>query len=104
DRRSSDHESLTYIPTRRSSDLTIDFEDGADIYWARQQVSERLDPVTGMLPADASGGLAPITTPLGDMIMFTIEGPLSLTDKRTRSEEHTSELQLREKLVCRLLL
>src|SRR5690606_34221272 len=65
------------------ADITIDFEDGADIYWARQQVSERLDAVTGMLPADASGGLAPITTPLGDMFMFTIEGPLSLTDKRT---------------------
>ncbi len=32
-------------------DVTIDFEDGTDIYWARQQVSERLADVTDNLPA-----------------------------------------------------
>jgi cobalt-zinc-cadmium resistance protein CzcA len=62
---------------------TLDFEDGTDIYWARQQVGERLAGVMGNLPAGASGGLAPITTPLGEMFMFTIEGPISLQEKRT---------------------
>ncbi|HRO60804.1 MAG TPA: CusA/CzcA family heavy metal efflux RND transporter [Burkholderiaceae bacterium] len=65
------------------ADITIDFEDGADIYWARQQVSERLDAVMANLPPQAEGGLAPITTPLGEMFMFTIEGPLSLAERRT---------------------
>ncbi len=65
------------------ADITIDFEDGTDIYWARQQVAERLAGVFKDLPASASGGLAPITTPLGEMLMFTIEGDLSLEDKRT---------------------
>ena len=65
------------------ADITIDFTDDTDIYWARQQVNERLNAVLADLPATASGGLAPITTPLGDLFMFTIEGPLSLTDKRT---------------------
>ncbi len=65
------------------ADITIDFEDGTDIYWARQQVAERLAGVLKDLPDDASGGLAPITTPLGEMLMFTIEGDLSLEDKRT---------------------
>ncbi|MBL8489248.1 MAG: efflux RND transporter permease subunit, partial [Rhodocyclaceae bacterium] len=65
------------------ADITLDFEDGADIYWARQQVSERLAGVMKDLPAGVDGGLAPITTPLGEMLMFTIEGPLSLEDKRT---------------------
>jgi cobalt-zinc-cadmium resistance protein CzcA len=65
------------------ADITIDFEDGTDIYWARQQVAERLAGVLGDLPAGASGGLAPITTPLGEMLMFTIDGDLSLEDKRT---------------------
>jgi heavy metal efflux system protein len=65
------------------ADITIDFEDGTDIYWARQQVNERLNSVLQDLPSTASGGLAPITTPLGDLFMFTIEGPLSLTEKRT---------------------
>ncbi len=64
-------------------DVTIDFEDGTDIYWARQQVSERLSGITGDLPAGISGGMAPITTPLGEMFMFTIEGDdYSLEDRR----------------------
>ena len=65
------------------ADITLDFADGTDIYWARQQVNERLSGVMAELPAGLSGGLAPITTPLGEMFMFTIEGEASLTDKRT---------------------
>ncbi|HRD73209.1 MAG: efflux RND transporter permease subunit [Dechloromonas sp.] len=56
------------------ADLTLDFEEGTDIYWARQQVAERFAAVAGDLPASVSGGLAPIATPLSDMYMFTIEG------------------------------
>ena len=56
------------------TDVTIDFEDGTDIYWARQQVAERLNAALGDLPAGVSGGLAPITTPLSEMFMFTVEG------------------------------
>ncbi len=65
------------------TDITLDFTDGTDIYWARQQVSERLNGVMGNLPSTVSGGMAPITTPLGEMFMFTIEGPISITEKRT---------------------
>lgn len=64
------------------TDITIDFEDGTDIYWARQQVGERLASAMDNLPPGVSGGMAPITTPLGEMFMFTIEGDLPLADKR----------------------
>lgn len=64
------------------SDLTLDFADGTDIYWARQQVAERLSQVQDQLPTGIEGGLAPITTPLGEMFMFTVEGPQSLMDRR----------------------
>ncbi|MEO0031708.1 MAG: hypothetical protein RIS94_1466 [Pseudomonadota bacterium] len=64
------------------ADITIDFQDGTDIYWARQQVGERLAGVMADLPASVSGGMAPISTPLSDVYMFTIEGPLSLQQKR----------------------
>jgi cobalt-zinc-cadmium resistance protein CzcA len=49
------------------ADITLDFEEGVDLYWARQQVSERLGSVMGELPGGVSGGLAPITTPLSEM-------------------------------------
>ena len=65
------------------ADITLDFADGTDIYWARQQVAERLGAISRDLPATASGGLAPITTPLGEMLMFTIDGDASLEAKRS---------------------
>lgn len=64
------------------ADITIDFEDSTDIYWARQQVAERLSAVMGDLPTTVEGGLAPISTPLSEMFMFTLEGPQSLSEKR----------------------
>ena len=65
-------------------DVTIDFEDGTNIYWARQQVSERLGGLSASLPAGISGGMAPVTTPLGEMYMFTVEGDaLSLAERRS---------------------
>lgn len=64
------------------ADITIDFADGTDIYWARTQVSERLNGVMGDLPGNVSGGMAPISTPLSDMYMFTLEGPQSLAENR----------------------
>jgi cobalt-zinc-cadmium resistance protein CzcA len=65
------------------ADITLDFEEGTDIYWARQQVSERLAGVMKDLPDGANGGLAPITTPLGEMLMFTIDGDLPLAERRS---------------------
>jgi cobalt-zinc-cadmium resistance protein CzcA len=64
-------------------DVTVDFEEGTDIYWARQQVAERFNNAKGDLPDNVSGGLAPISTPLSELFMFTVEGPLSLAEKRT---------------------
>src|SRR5690606_39768572 len=61
------------------------------------------DPATpvGRSERNISDGLATSASP-SDFISKT---PISLVDpKRFRSEEHTSELQSRENLVCRLLL
>jgi cobalt-zinc-cadmium resistance protein CzcA len=66
------------------ADVTIDFADGVDIYWARNQVAERLAGALKDMPSGVVAGLAPITTPLGEMFMFTIEGgELSLAERRT---------------------
>ena len=65
------------------TDITLDFEEGTDIYWARQQVAERLNGIWANLPTGVSGGIAPMTTPLGEMFMFAIEGgDLSLMERR----------------------
>jgi len=56
------------------SSFFFEQEAGSDIYWARQQVAERLNRVWGGLPAGVEGGLGPITTPLGEGYMYRVEG------------------------------
>lgn len=64
--------------------VTVWFEDGTDIYWARTQVAERLNQVRGSLPPGVEPVLAPITTPLGEVYMYRIEGgTLSSAERRT---------------------
>ncbi len=66
------------------ADITLDFDDRTDIYWARNQVAERLAGVRAELPDSVTGGLAPVSTPLSDVFMFTIEGgKLSLSERRS---------------------
>ncbi len=66
------------------TDITVDFKEGTDIYWARQQIAERLNTMWSNLPAGIEGGIAPMTTPLGEMFMFTVEGGgLSLMERRS---------------------
>jgi cobalt-zinc-cadmium resistance protein CzcA len=65
------------------ADITVDFEDGVDVYWARQQVNERLAAIRDRLPAGMDGGIAPMTTPLSDVFMFTLDSDtLSLSERR----------------------
>ncbi len=65
------------------TDITLDFTEGTDIYWARQQVAERLANVLPSLPDSVEGGIAPMSTPLSEMFMFSLESDeLSLTERR----------------------
>lgn len=78
-----DQEMLRSTTKYSITDITIDFKDGTDIYWARQQVNERLVNILPTLPANLSGGMAPMSTPLSEVFMFTVENPsLTLTEKR----------------------
>lgn len=75
------------------TDITIDFKDGTDIYWARQQVNERLMNILPSLPENISGGIAPMSTPLSEVFMFTVDNPmLSLTEKRELLDWHIRPL------------
>ncbi|MHB8534802.1 MAG: efflux RND transporter permease subunit [Sulfuricaulis sp.] len=56
------------------TNIVIDFDDGTDIYWARQQVAERLVQARESLPAGAEVVLAPISTPLSDIFMYRVKG------------------------------
>jgi len=53
--------------------VTAVFEDGVDIYFARQQVGERLREASGSLPPGVETVLGPIATGLGEVYMYTVE-------------------------------
>ena len=55
------------------SQITVVFEEGTDIYFARQQVSERIAAARASLPDLLDPTLGPIATGLGEIFMFTID-------------------------------
>jgi cobalt-zinc-cadmium resistance protein CzcA len=53
--------------------ITVVFEDGVDIYWARQQLSERLKEAEETIPTGlAQISLAPISTGLGEIYQYRL--------------------------------
>lgn len=75
------------------SQVTVIFEDGTDIYFARQLANERLVAAKSNLPASLEPTLGPIATGLGEIFMFTVDAEpdavnengeaISATDLRT---------------------
>ncbi len=55
------------------SQVTAVFEDGTDIYFARQQVAERLQQAASQLPTGLEPTLGPVATGLGEIFMYTLE-------------------------------
>ncbi|MFA5901897.1 MAG: CusA/CzcA family heavy metal efflux RND transporter, partial [Hyphomicrobium sp.] len=55
------------------SQVTVVFEDGTDIYFARQLVNERLQQARGRLPEGLEPIMGPIATGLGEIFMYTVE-------------------------------
>lgn len=73
--------------------VTLVFEDDIDIYWARQQVSERLVTVKSQMPEGMGiPELGPLTTGLGEIYQYVVrpkkgyEGKYSLTELRTMQD------------------
>ncbi|PPU38788.1 efflux RND transporter permease subunit [Xanthomonas arboricola] len=75
------------------SQITVVFKDGTDIYFARQQVSERLQQVKSQIPAGIEPTLGPIATGMGEIFSYTVDAdpkarkpdgkPYTATDLRT---------------------
>jgi heavy metal efflux system protein len=54
------------------SQVTVVFEDGTDIFFARQQVAERLAQVKSQLPPGLEPALGPIATGMGEIFLYTL--------------------------------
>ncbi|CAB1275309.1 efflux RND transporter permease subunit [Candidatus Nitrosacidococcus tergens] len=75
------------------SQVVVIFEDGTDIYFARQQIIERIQAATANLPYGITPQIGPIATGLGEVFLWSLEAmpyarkpdgtPYTLTDLRT---------------------
>jgi len=67
------------------SAVTVLFEEGTDIYFARQQVSQRVQSISEELPDGVSTpNLGPISTAMGEIVQYVVRGEnRSLTELRT---------------------
>ncbi|MFC3114711.1 efflux RND transporter permease subunit [Cellvibrio fontiphilus] len=55
------------------SQVTVVFEEGTDIYFARNLIAERLAPIKSALPENIEPVMGPIATGLGEIFMYTLE-------------------------------
>ena len=55
------------------SQVTVVFKDGTDIFFARQQVSERLQQARSQLPVGLEPSMGPIATGMGEIFMYTVK-------------------------------
>src|SRR6266699_214909 len=70
--------------------VTIVFDDDVDVYWARQQVTERLQQVQDQIPKGfGTPELAPVTTGLGEIYQYSIRPKKGYEDKYNPMELRT---------------
>jgi cobalt-zinc-cadmium resistance protein CzcA len=70
--------------------VTIVFDDATDVYWARQQVTERLSAVKDQIPKGiGSPTLAPVTTGLGEIYQYAVRAKPGFEKKYNETELRT---------------
>lgn len=63
--------------------ITVIFEDSVNLYLARQLVNERIQQTRPRLPQGLEPTLGPIATAFGEVYQYTLDGSLSLMDRKT---------------------
>src|SRR5215208_4553417 len=75
--------------------VTVSYEDDVDMYFARAQVTQRMQDATGNLPSDAEPSLGPPATPMGEVFQYLVESnEMSLMELKNL-QEYTIKPMLR---------
>lgn len=86
------------------SQVTLQFDDGVDIYRSRQLVSERMQGVLDRLPAGAAPRLSPISTGLGEILYYTVAWRADATNRPATATEQLMELYETQEFVVKPFL
>ncbi len=63
------------------SQVTVVFEEGTDIYAARNLINARLSSIKGVLPPGMEPEMGPISTGLGEIYMYSVQAKPNATQK-----------------------
>jgi cobalt-zinc-cadmium resistance protein CzcA len=86
------------------SQVTLQFEDGVDVYRCRQLVAERLQNVRQQLPAGAEPRLAPISTGLGEIFYYTLSWQTGATNRPGDESEALMQLYEAQEYIAKPFL
>lgn len=81
------------------SQVTVVFEEGTDIYFARNLINERLTAIKSVLPPGLEPEMGPIATGLGEIFMYSVEALPGATGKDGRPIDATALREIQDWII-----
>jgi len=81
------------------SQVTVVFEDGTDLYFARNLIDERLGIIKNMLPDGLEPEMGPIATGLGEIFMYTVAAEPGAVDEKGRAYDALSLREIQDWII-----
>jgi cobalt-zinc-cadmium resistance protein CzcA len=81
------------------SQVTVVFEEGTDIYFARNLIDERLSSIKNALPPGLEPEMGPIATGLGEILMYTVEALPSATQENGTPWDATALREIQDWII-----
>lgn len=86
------------------SQVTVVFEEGTDIYFARNRVSERLGQIKSQLPSGLEPEMGPIATGLGEIFMYSLSAQAGATQEDGSPYDATALREIQDWIIKPQLL
>jgi heavy metal efflux system protein len=81
------------------SQVTVVFEEGTDLYFARNLINERLGAIKNALPPGLEPEMGPIATGLGEILMYTVEALPGATQADGRPLDATALREIQDWII-----
>ncbi len=81
------------------SQVTVVFEEGTDIYFARNLINERLSAIKNQLPAGLEPQMGPIATGLGEIFTYTVEAKPGATKADGKAYDSTALREIQDWII-----
>ena len=81
------------------SQVTVVFEEGTDIYFARNLINSRLGAIKSVLPPGVEPEMGPISTGLGEIFMYTVQAQPGAVQKNGKPYDATALREIQDWII-----